>query len=730
MKMDETALVETIQQLESQALGWQTGDLAADRARSIDAYLSKPYGNEVEGRSQVVTSDVSDAIEGVMPSLIRVFTSGDDICQFEPFGPEDEEQAKQETDYINYVLTQQNRFLPILQTWLRDGLIGKVGYVKAIWDDSEDIEEEEYEGLSEIELVTILSDPEVEVIGQEVEEDGSIEIKVKRKMGYGQIRIFNCPFEEVLVNEDHAEVSLRNAKFVQHRPQMTISEIRQMGYDIPDDISDTDDQEMYPEWMARNRFSEEWDNNPGNDPSLRVVTFKETYMLVDYDGDGIVERRKICMVGNTVLENEKCGSVPICAWTPLIMPHRHVGRSMAEMVEDIQKTKTGILRGGMDSIYLALNPRNVTSDKVVLDDLLVSRPGGVVRLQPGAMPGEGHVMPLISPDVSGTAFPMLQYFDGVREIRTGVMRMGAGLQSDSINKLNSTATGASLMASSAQGRQELIARTFAETGLRDLMLLCHELTRKHNTKEQVIKLRNRWVPVNPRTWRTRYDMTISVGLGTGNREQQMANITNMLMAQKEAFHIGVATPENIYNSLTKLAEAAGFKAPEQFFTNPTMAPQKPPQPDPKMIEAQGKMQIEQAKMQSDQQKAQADFAIKQNEAAQRMEIEKAKLELESMKMNMQIQIEQMKAQAQIELEREKLAMQAQLEAGKQNFARETEMMKATDMLLPLKQAIDQLQAQIMGMQVIGIKPIRDEAGNLVGGVRVLADGTETQITLQ
>lgn len=673
--MDAELLKAAIAQQERQSLGWQLGDLAQERAKSLDYYLGKPLGNEVEGRSQVVTSDVADAVEGVMPSLIRVFTSGDDICEFEPFGPEDEEAAKQETDYCNYVLTQKNRFLPLLQTWLRDGLISKVGYVKAIWEEDNSVTEETYRGLSEDQLVFIMQDPSLEISEADIDEDGSISVKITSQQNKGQIKLYNCPPEEVLVNAAHTEVSLREAKFVQHRPRMAIAEIRSMGYTISDDISDDEENAFGEEWQSRNRYGDEseWFNDEGiNDPAMRVVTFKETYIRIGASSG--TELRRVCMVGSTILSNEKWETIPICAWTPLIMPHRHVGRSLSEQVEDIQKTKTAILRGGLDSIYLALNPRNVISDQVNLDDMLVSRPGGVVRLNPGARPGDGHVMPLIAPDVSGTAFPMLQYFDGVREVRTGVMRMGAGLQSDSLNNLNSTATGASLMSSMSQGRQEIVARTFAETGLRDLMLLIHELTRKNNTRQEIIRLRNKWVTVDPREWKCRYDMTISVGLGTGNREQQMANLMQMLMLQKEALQIGVATPENIYNSASKLAEAAGFKAPEAFFTNPAQQPPQQPQPDPKMMEAQAKMQLEQAKLQADQQKSAADMQIKQAEAQQSMAIEQAKLELEAEKLKHEMALEQFKVQAAADLEREKMILQAQMEMEKANFTRETEMM--------------------------------------------------------
>lgn len=677
MKMDESTLKSAVENLEQASLGYLNGDLAGQRADSLKAYLSDPdLYPWYEGRSNVTTSDVADAVEGILPGLVRVFTSGEDIAEFEPFGPEDEEAAKQETDVCNYVMTQQNRFLPFLQTWLRDGLISKVGYAKALWDVSETVEEENYLGLSIEEVAMLMQDPEVDIIGQDVDEFGMFAIKVKRKASNGRVAIYNCPPEEVLVNPDHSEVSLRDAKFVQHRTRMTVSEVRAIGYDIDDSISDFEDWEWRDEEQARNRYGEEFaDRFETVDPASRLVTFKESYIRIDWDGDGITELRKVCMIGETVLANDPIDSIPIVAWTPLIMPHRHVGRSLAEQVLDIQKTKTGILRAGMDSLFLSLNGRYAVSDMVNLDDMLVNRPGGIVRLQGGAVPGQGHIMPMVPPDVSGSAFPMLEYFDGVRETRTGITRYNQGLDANSLNK---TATGVSAIMSAAQQRIELVARTFAETGLRDLILLVHEYLRKNNTKPMTTRLRNKWVNVDPRGWRNRFDMRITVGLGTGNREQQMANIMQMMQVQREAIMVGVTTPENVYNSSAKLAEAAGFKNPDLFFTNPANQPPKEPQPDPKVIEAQAKMQLEQAKLQVDSQKSQQDMQIKQAESQQQMEIEKAKLALEAQKMQFQMQLEQAKAEWQAEIERMKLMIQADIEREKASAQIELERIQAAN----------------------------------------------------
>ena len=697
MKMEQTLLKNLIQQYETQALGYLNGDLAADRAASLRAYLSQPYGNEIEGRSQVVTSDVADAIEGIMPGLVRVFTSGDDIATFEPIGPEDEESAEQETDYINYVLSQQNRFLPFLQTWLRDGLISKVGYAKALWEDSESTEEETYRGLNEVEVAFLLQDPEVEIIGQDADENGII-IKVRTRRDTGQIRLYNCPPEEILVNSDHQEVSLRDARFVQHRPRMTISDIRAIGYDVDDSIADNDQDPFSEEWGSRDRYANQWNNGEVADPASRLVTFKETYIRADFDGKGVLSLHRVCMVGDEVLSDEPCDSIPICAWTPLLMPHRHVGRSLSEQVEDIQKIKTGVLRAGMDSLYLALNGRYAISDQVNLDDMLVSRPGGVVRLLDGAKPADGHITPLVPPDVSGSAFPMLEYFDSVRETRTGITRYNQGLDANTLNK---TATGVSAIMSAAQQRIELVARTFAETGLRDLMLLVHELTRKHNNKPQVIRMRGKWVPIDPRSWKTRYDMTISVGLGTGNREQQMANLTQIMMVQREAIQIGVCGPEQIYNSASRLAEAAGFKNPDAFFLNPAMQPPRQPQPDPRMLEAHAKMQIEQQKMQADQQRSNSDMQIKATEAQQQMQIEQSRLELEAERLKHEMAIERFRAQTQAELEREKMMLQAQISMQKAEYDRETEIIKQSMSENGVNQRLSAIESILNQFQVAG-----------------------------
>jgi hypothetical protein len=714
-------LKSAIEQQERLALGYQSGELSQARADALRDYLSEPYGNEVEGRSQVVTSDVADTIEGVLPGLIRVFTSGEDICQFQPSGPEDEETAKQETDIVNYFLTQSNNFTPFLQTWLRDGLISINGYAKIVWEDDEYQDQETYNNLDENELAYLLQSPELEVVEQSQDEMGFWAVKLKKTVNRGRIKLYNCPPEQILVNNDHTEVSLRNARFVQHRVKMTISEIREMGYKIDDDIGDEYDNDWTDEWDARDRWETmTFSEGETNDPASRVVTFRETYIRYDFDGDGHTELRRVCSIGSTVLQNEEWDSIPICAWTPVIMPHRHVGRGMAEQVADVQKTKTSILRTALDSLYLSIHGRWAVSDSVNLDDMLVSRPNGVVRLHDGALPSQGHIMPLIPPALAGQAFPALEYMDSVRESRTGITRYNQGLDANSLNK---TATGVQSIMSAAQGRIELIARTFAETGLKDLVLMAHELIRKHCDKDMVVKLRNKWVPVDPRVWKTRFDMTISVGLGTGNREQQMAHLMAIMNIQREAFQIGIASPENIYNSATKMAEIAGFKSPELFFTNGQKQPSVPPevqkQIQDQMQQASKTIQTQQDeinKLKAELLKRDADTSVKVYEVNKRSETEIAKVQLQN--------------ESKEQLAQFQAAFDAMMQNQNAIADRVTQMQGDQQSLDPIMQALQVLAEKIENAQPVAIRQVRDESGRLIGGIRIMPDGTEQEIQIQ
>ncbi len=476
------ALIAAIENQES--LADASGELADAREEALNHYLGKPYGNEVDGRSSVVMRDVADTIEWIKPSLMKVFASGDEVCKFEPFGPEDVEQAEQETEYCNHVLMQKNNGFLVLHDWFHDALLQRNGYVLVQHEVEKLPSREAYKGLSDEELALLLEgEPEILEHSEYPTEMGTIHDVVIRKIEeYGCVKVRNIAPERVKVSSDWEGVGLQGCPFVEVVSYPTISDLRQQGYDVDDNISDTargdsDDDRV----NLDDEYSEPEDQ--GADPATRRVRCRHVWIRFDADDDGIAELRKVVIVGTTILENEETDHTPVCSLTPMRMPHEHNGQSIDDVVAEIQAIRTTLTRGFLDGMYLAQNGRYAIDANVVnLDDMLVSRPGGVVRVNG---PVQGSLLPLVHPHDSGSILQAIEYVDTVRENRTGVTKYNQGLDSQSLNK---TAHGLNQIMSASQQRIELIARIFAETGVKELFLLIHAVSIANGRKPEMIRL--------------------------------------------------------------------------------------------------------------------------------------------------------------------------------------------------------------------------------------------------
>lgn len=583
--LTDAEVLSAISAAEATAFGTVQGDIASDRADAVDRYLGKPYGDEQAGRSSVVSRDVADVVEGVLANVLKPFVSGDRMVQFDPRGPEDQEASEQETDYVNFVALERNNGFLVLNSAVKDALLLRNGYVKCGWTKRDDVMLESYIGQSDDELALLMQDEDVEIVqhteypdpAPQMGPDGQVpmlhDVKVRRKRPTEFVETMPVPPDEILVSQRHTGPSLQTCDFVQHRTHLMLSEIRQLGYDVPDDISDDDNGETIEDF-ARQRFGDgnEFDD-PTNDPSRRLVLFKETWIRVDRDEDGIAELRRVCHIGEQVLADEEADIIPVACFTGVVMPHQHLGVSIYDMVQDLAKLKTALLRQFMDNKYLANNGRYaVDVNRVNLDDMLVSRPGGIVRVTEGDP--STAVIPLVAPDTGPSALAGLEYLDSIRENRTGYTRYAQGMQSDTL--VNKTATGLMQATNQSQMRLEMVSRTIAETGVRDLFRIVHALTLKHSTRAEKVRLRNKWVLVNPREWVRRTDLSIAVGLGAGTGEQAFAKLTAMVPLQQQAMAMGLAGPDEAYNFGVELWKAAGFKNPDLFLK----APQKEPVIDP------------------------------------------------------------------------------------------------------------------------------------------------------
>lgn len=587
------------------SVGYFSSELSNQRQNAMERYYGELYGNEVEGRSAYVSRDVMETIEWIMPSLMRIFTGGDSIVKFEPQGPEDEQSAQQATDYINYIFQRQNDGFLTLYTFFKDALLSKNGFVKVYWEEYTENKTETYDNLSEDELAQILTSEDVEPI--EYTEDAGVDpmsgapmktysLKVKKTQKNGKCCVIPVPPEEILVNRYPLAPLSRN-RFVAQRRRVTISELKEMGFEDVDGLTTYEDADFNSERTARYAYDQT--DEPGDGSGAdRYVWLAECYIKIDVDEDGVAELRKITLAGDRILENEEVDSVPFVTITPIILPHKLYGMSIADLVMDIQELKTAIIRSMLDNFYFANNGRFMALEGMAnLDDLLTSRPGGIVRVKTF-----DAVKPIQPPLLGAPAFSLLEYVDSsIKENRTGVTRYNQGLDSNSLNK---TATGISQIMSAAQMRIELIARVFAETGVKDMFYAIFENVQKHQNKAQVIRLRNEWVQVDPREWTNKFDLSVTVGLGTGSKEMQLAALNEETQFQVMALQGGlpIVTPENVYNLRMKALEAKNIKGGDLFYTHPSQIPPAPPQQDPAIAKAQMdaevKLQLQEMKNQS------------------------------------------------------------------------------------------------------------------------------------
>jgi len=656
--MDEQKLKVILEAEIDDAIGYVETETVEQRTKAINYYNRYEYGNEVDGRSKIVTGEVAEVVDGALPQLMRIFAGSDELGRFEPRMPGDEEFAKQATELTNYVFFSDNDGVIILHNWMKDALLQKNGIVKYWWEDSEDPTKEEYKGLNAEELTLLFADGEMELISQETEEVGidpmgmpilSYNVVIKKKKEVGKVCVENVPPEEFLIAK--RDKSIKNARFVAHRTVKTRSDLIAMGYpqDEVDKMPAYNDLTYTPERVARYSAGEMPDETQSLDFTMQEVELFECYIRTDFDGDGIAELRKVVYAGDQIIDNEETDHIPFASICPIPMPHKFFGQSLADRAMDIQLIKSTITRQILDNLYLTNMPRVTALDgQVNLDDLLTSSPGGVVRIK-----SQGAVQPLSVPATASQSFPMLDYMDQVLQKRSGVTSTSQGIDPNILQ--NTTATAIAAMQQAGSGRIEMIARIFADTGVKDLFAGIFHLILKYQDKPRVIRLRGKYVSIDPREWKNNYDVTVNVGLGTGSQDQKMAMAAMVMQKQEQILSTqGFANPlvsvGQYRNTLGKFIEAAGYKDSMEFFK------EIPPELDQQLSQPQPQQQQPNPAMDALMAQTQAQIEVDRAKALNDIEIAKAKAQAS-------IQLEREKAAANLELKTAEFQAEAQLKAA-------------------------------------------------------------------
>lgn len=604
-----------------------------------------------------------------MPQVMRMFVSSRDMVRFDAEGPEDEAEASQATDAVNYILMRKNDGVLLLHDFFKDALLLKNGYVKVWYEEAECVRFANYTGLDDGTLAYVVN--EIEQAGEEADivaqrevqgftqaPDGSTvpnvtyDVRIKRTAKTKEYRCECIPTEDMRVSPLTTH-SLQDSPFVGHVVRKTRSEWKELGYDLADEPADKGPQIGIQSIARSDTVDELGTDDAGTDKSMEIVEGLECYMRVDYDGDGYAELRKILKAPGKIVQNEPIEEVPIAHCVPIRMPHRHLGISVFDLLKDVQDIKTTLIRQALDNAYTINNGRLVVDQNTVnLEDLSVSRAGGFIR---NDGPVTGAVEALRTPSMVGELLPMIDMVDQMKSQRTGVSATTQGLDPDTLQMTTAKAYTNAMNAATA--KIELMARMLAE-GVKDIALLLHGLLVRHQDKPMMVKLRNQWVQVDPSSWRERYSCSVNVGLGTGSRDEMRGNLMMLGQVQQAAAQAGIVLPQNVYALASEMAQVLGFPTPEKFFTDPAS-------PQFQQVQAQKQQQGPDPKVQAAQITAQANVQRAQIQAQGNMQQVQAQQQMHTQELMLKAAIEKQKSDAafaKVQMENSASAMSAYMNA--------------------------------------------------------------------
>jgi hypothetical protein len=681
MPLANDDLIALLRKEEEAASGYQDAALSAIREEALAYYDRQPYGDEQEGASSIVTSEFADVVESLMPGLMRVFTGSDDLAKFAPMAPGEEKWAKEASAYVPHVLMRQNDGFRVISSLIKDALMYRLSGATVDLEDFEDKRSVPVQHLTQdaIDLIVAEAQAQGAELVMDLQQDtlppvvaspeagggdrlvpppaaltqsGTITVTHKRKrVVVDSIAPEDIRFSPAARDED-------KASYLGFIKRVTSSDLVKLGL-TQEEIDDLSaDKGLSDEAAQRNEgvlddAERAGTLSNGEGDSERPLWLVVAYIRADDDGDGISELLRVVYAhgggtaGRIVERVDWSGPASIALATPILMPHTIVGRSLFDQTQDLQQLGSVLTRGLLDNLYIVNRPRPVISDQVNLDSLIDWVPGSPIRLKPGARPGDNHVAWLQVPNVTGAVLSALEHLATVRENRTGVSRYNQGLDAESLNK---TLGGLDRIMSAASQRQDLIARTFAETAIKRLYRLIYRAIKRAATGPVAYwpQMGGAFASCDPSQWPDDMELSVDV-VGIGNREQAIGHLALVGSLQEKliALQGGKAegpfvTAENIANGAQKLTETLGYKTPGVFFQSadkvveasavPVPPPSQPP-PSPELVAAQAQIAIMReaaaADVQIKREKAQADIAIAEFKARQWAEIERFKVGLKA-----------------------------------------------------------------------------------------------------
>lgn len=700
-ELDHEALAKALEEHNRTAVGYLTDELSQDQDDNLARYLGQPYGDEEEGSSNAISHDVAEVVDWALPDLLEPFISGERVVELEPAKPGDEEWCEQASVYLDHVFMVDNPGVTILHDVAKTALIQKVGFCKTRWKEDDHVERCTQQGLSAINLGELQGDPSITIedatpepvspellaiVGEAFPDGQSYSVTYSRRERRGRVEVLVCPPEQIKVAA--RATTLDRIAYICHEVPVSRAQLISDGFDADEVMGLVADKASNAERSDTRFVGESTRSNTSTTKLAEEVLLHEEYIRGDFDEDGTIETVLAFRVGKTILSAETVDGHCFTMWTPDRIPSRLIGLGLADKVKQTQRIKTAIVRQMLDNVYLANNPRIEVPEQAVgentIGDLLSYRIGGLIRTQ---QPGMLRAIEL--PDRSAIAMQALTYMDSVREQQSGVVRNGMAVSSDEIDP--KSATEARSNDRNEQVRKRLMARMFAETFMVPLFRRMLHLIVKYQDFERTIRQRGKWVNIDPRAWNADLTAKIGVGLGHANRAETLQAGQLVLTLQMQAMQIGLATPEHLYKTASKIVEASGLQFASDYFVDPTtpegkqllqqhQQSQQAQGQDPRVAEIQGKLQLKQQEMQMDAQasmaQAQRDIQIEMLKIEAKQAIEQHKTEFDLRARMAQIQgeydIAMRELGAEMQLKRTQMAMEMQLQARAQDMKAATE----------------------------------------------------------
>jgi hypothetical protein len=704
--MTEDELLAVLRAEESDATSFYTSELAADQASAMERYFGNLYGNEIEGRSKVTTHDIEDTVNWMMPELMRVFMSADDLISVEPSSAEDEKNTDSAAQYLQHILFKDNPGAVLIHDFAFDALVQRLGVVSVMWEDPEPEPSKVLDNVTVVQLMRMRDDRNYAILEQE--EIGpygpgslpTFRLRVQRRPKCGRVKIENVPPEEIALSRRARSFPSRkrnhgsSASYIRRKQEVFLADLRKQFPAKHDDLDDMTDfsggnlDVSDGDTRILSRFQGEGTpiGNAGSryssDRRRKVYLYTE-YIWIDYDADDSVELRRVLRVGKVILENEVVDDCEFKSWSPIRVAHKAIGRSIADTIIDLQKIRTALMRLMMDNLSQSLVPRNAVNmsmmDETSVDDLLDAEIGGVVRCKGDV---RAAIMPLISPDVSQPAMAALEYIEQQSEQRSGVTRHAQGMDPAALTK---TAAGIENLQAAAGERIAMVARWLG-LAMEDILTRALELVIENQDTSRWVKIGGKPMDIDPRQWGDDMSVSVHVGMGGSSKQQQLANLAGLAAKQEQAIMQGgpqnpVCTVAHLVNTYRRMSQLMGFKDNTQFWNDEQVVVQMlqqaaaQPKQDPKMMEVQAKAQAQQAEMHMKAQMAQADHQLKAQAAAAAhqaaQETAKVKAEAEMQiamaKLDAETKIGMAKLDAEMALARERMLMEMQLQQDEQAY---------------------------------------------------------------